>query len=221
MANYSNKALLRAGIQMVILVVAVFLLSSYITDRELKKEENQDITEKEAVVEETVDKSSKKTANSKKRTARNGAEQKSKKDKAEKHSNEALVDFEPEEPPQTEMAEIESSSLEDDVVSTTIERNTDPQFPGGEAVMQQWISENLKYPEKAKAQGISGQVIVQFEVSNKGDIKKVKVVEGVSKDLDKEAVRLVKKMPKWIPATMDGKNVKSTYSLCITFKLDD
>jgi len=97
---------------------------------------------------------------------------------------------------------------------------TPPEFPGGEAALQQWLKENLKYPENAKKSEIQGNVIVSFTVLKNGNIYDVRVVQKVNSALDKEAVRLVKSMPKWEPATKKGKATEAKHNLTISFKLD-
>lgn len=94
-----------------------------------------------------------------------------------------------------------------------------PEFPGGDAAMYKWLSDHIVYPAAAIEQGISGRVVVQFDISKTGDIDNVKVVRGRDQSLDKEAVRLVKAMPKWQPGRNNGQPVKVTYTLPVTFKL--
>ena len=94
-----------------------------------------------------------------------------------------------------------------------------PEFPGGEAAMYKWLSDNIVYPAAAIEQGIQGRVVVQFDISKTGAIDNVKVVRGRDQSLDKEALRLVKSMPKWQPGRNNGQPVKVTYTLPVTFKL--
>jgi len=81
------------------------------------------------------------------------------------------------------------------------------------------IKKNFKYPEIAKEMGIQGRVIVQFVISKDGSITKVKVLRGIDKNLDAEAVRIVKKLPKMQPAEQRGRKVPVSFMLPITFKL--
>ncbi|MBN1180901.1 MAG: TonB family protein [Bacteroidales bacterium] len=96
---------------------------------------------------------------------------------------------------------------------------TIPQFPGGEDSLISFIERNLKYPPKAVEDRIEGRVLVEFIVNYKGEITKVKVTEGVRKDLNKEAIRVTKMMPNWIPGTKYGYNASVTVELPILFKL--
>lgn len=82
------------------------------------------------------------------------------------------------------------------------------------------ISENLKYPEEAKKQGIEGKVFVQFIVDKNGKAKKVQAVKGIGAGCDEEAVRVVKEHTEWIPAQIMGKDVNTRMILPIIFKLD-
>jgi protein TonB len=94
-----------------------------------------------------------------------------------------------------------------------------PEFPGGEKAMYEWLSSHINYPARASEEGVQGRVVVQFDVSKTGAIENVRVVRGRHEALDKEAVRLVKAMPKWQPGRNNGQPVKVTYTLPVTFKL--
>ncbi len=92
-------------------------------------------------------------------------------------------------------------------------------FPGGESAMYQYLAKNVKYPEEAARNNIQGRVTVKFTVKTDGSLTDFSVVRGIDPSLDKEAVRVIKIMPDWNPATVDGKAVESTYTLPVTFKL--
>lgn len=94
-----------------------------------------------------------------------------------------------------------------------------PEFPGGEAAMYSWLGSHISYPAQASEEGVQGRVVVQFDISKTGAIENVKVVRGRHPALDKEAMRLVKAMPKWQPGRNNGQPVKVTYTLPVTFKL--
>ena len=96
-----------------------------------------------------------------------------------------------------------------------------PEFPGGEAAMYKWLSEHIIYPAQAAEEGVSGRVIVNFIISKSGVVENVKVVRGQHPELDKEAVRLVESMPRWMPARNNGSPVKVNYTLPIAFKLPE
>ena len=85
--------------------------------------------------------------------------------------------------------------------------------------MMDFMGKNVKYPVDAQEQKIEGRVVVKFVVEADGRIGDVTVVKGVHPSLDKEAVRVVKSMPKWTPGKVDGKPVACYYSLPVSFKL--
>jgi protein TonB len=111
----------------------------------------------------------------------------------------------------------EKKPVEENKVFTAVEQM--PQFPGGEAELMKYIQKNLKYPPVAMENNIQGRVVVQFVVTKTGKIGEVKVVRGKDPDLDKEAVRVVKSLPDFIPGKMNGQSVNVWYTLPITFKL--
>ena len=96
-----------------------------------------------------------------------------------------------------------------------------PEFPGGEAAMYKWLSDHINYPVAAAEEGVQGRVVVEFVVSKTGNVENVRVLRGRHPALDKEATRLVKSMPKWQPGRNNGQPVKVTYTLPITFKLQE
>lgn len=100
---------------------------------------------------------------------------------------------------------------------TTVEQM--PTYPGGETEMYSFISKQLKYPVTAQESGIQGRVIVRFVVTSTGEISDVKVLRGIDPACDKEATRVVKMMPKWVPGKQNGRNVAVYFTLPIIFKL--
>ena len=100
------------------------------------------------------------------------------------------------------------------------EKEGEPEYPGGFQALTKFISDNLKYPEDARKNGVQGKVLIEFVVKKDGSIGKVKVIQGVGSECDKEAVRVVKLMPKWQPGTKDGKPVKVKMTIPINYKLD-
>lgn len=107
----------------------------------------------------------------------------------------------------------------EDKVFTSSE--TMPQFPGGESALLKYLSDHIKYPETAMENNVQGRVVVQFVVKRDGSIGDVKVVRGKDPDLDKEAVRIVKTLPTFIPGRMNGQAVNVWYTLPINFKLQN
>ena len=96
-----------------------------------------------------------------------------------------------------------------------------PQFPGGEAALMKYLQENVKYPPKAAKDSIQGRVVVRFVVDSLGYVGEVNVVRLVSEDLDAEAVRVVKTLPRFAPGRIYGKAVNVWSMLPVTFKLQD
>ena len=94
-----------------------------------------------------------------------------------------------------------------------------PEFPGGNTAMMKFLSDNIKYPVIAQENGIQGRVITNFVVERDGSITDVQVVRGVDPSLDREAIRVVKSMPKWKAAKMTGRSVKCYFNLPISFKI--
>ena len=96
-----------------------------------------------------------------------------------------------------------------------------PEFPGGENALRTFLGQNIRYPEAEASQNIQGRVIIRFVVTQDGSIDSVTVLRGVSAGLDKEAVRVVKMLPKFKPGMQQGKRVMVYYNLPIVFKLSD
>ena len=94
-----------------------------------------------------------------------------------------------------------------------------PEFPGGMEKMYAFIGSSMKYPEAEYDAGIQGKVYVQFTVSKDGSIRDTKVLRSVSEGLDREALRLVKSMPRWVPGSLDGRPVNCRFNLPIVFRL--
>ena len=94
-----------------------------------------------------------------------------------------------------------------------------PQYPGGEQAMMDFVSKNVVYPKEAQEKGISGRVFVSFIVEKDGSVSNVDVKRGIGGGCDDEAVRVIKAMPKWKPGKQDGKPVRVSYMMPITFKL--
>ncbi len=94
-----------------------------------------------------------------------------------------------------------------------------PAFPGGEVELMKFITKNLKYPVIAAENGIQGRVIIRFVVSKTGDITNVEVLRGLDPSCDKEAVRVVQSMPKWVPGKQNGRNVPVYFTLPVQYRL--
>ena len=94
-----------------------------------------------------------------------------------------------------------------------------PSFKGGDAALMEWLNKNIKYPVVAEENGIQGRVVATFVVERDGSITDVKIVKSVDPSLDKEAVRVLKSMPKWIPGRQNGQPVRVKYTVPVTFRL--
>ena len=95
-----------------------------------------------------------------------------------------------------------------------------PEFPnGGMPGLMKYLSDNIRYPEAAKVAGIQGRVTVQFVVDKDGSVTNVETLRGVDAELDKEAIRVISAMPKWIPGMQKGKAVKVRYTVPVMFRL--
>ena len=94
-----------------------------------------------------------------------------------------------------------------------------PMFPGGQTALMKYLSEHTKYPVVAQENGVQGRVTVQFVVEKDGSISDVHVLRGVDPSLDKEAVRVVKSMPRWTPGKQNGINVRVNYRVPVLFRL--
>ena len=94
-----------------------------------------------------------------------------------------------------------------------------PQFPGGQGELMKFLRNNVKYPAEAQKKKIEGRVIVTFVVNKKGRIIDPSVERSAHPLLDAEALRVIKRMPKWTPGRMNGESVNVKFRLPITFKL--
>lgn len=113
-----------------------------------------------------------------------------------------------------------SPTDEEEIVFMVVE--VMPEFPGGQNALFKFLSENVKYPVIAQENGIQGRVIVQFVVDKDGSIVDVEVAKsGGDASLDKEAVRVIKAMPKWKPGKQRGKPVRVKYTVPVNFRLTD
>ncbi len=118
---------------------------------------------------------------------------------------------------QVVVKEPEPEKPKEEQIFVAVEQQAE--FPGGTAALMKWLGNNIRYPEAAQANDVQGRVIVKFVVEKDGSIGHAEIVKGVDKDLDREALRVVKKMPKWQPGKNNGVAVRSYFNLPVTFKL--
>lgn len=95
-----------------------------------------------------------------------------------------------------------------------------PVFPGGEAALLKYIADNLKYPSIAQEQGIQGVVLTRFVVTSTGEVGEVQILRSVDSYLDREAQRVIRTLPKFIPGKQQGKAVAVWFTLPIRFRLE-
>ena len=115
--------------------------------------------------------------------------------------------------------EPEKAKPKEEEIFVAVEQQAE--FPGGQGALMKFLSNNIRYPESAQQNDIQGRVIVNFVVEKDGSIGNVTVVKGVDRDLDREAIRVVKKMPRWQPGKNNGVAVRSYFNLPVTFRLQN
>lgn len=119
---------------------------------------------------------------------------------------------------------VDIADLKQVVVQAPVEEVFDmveqmPQFPGGTAELMKFIGENLKYPTIAQENGIQGRAVCQFVVGKDGKVRDAKVVKGLDPHCDKEALRVILALPRWIPGKQNGRPVSVKFTVPITFRL--
>ena len=117
-----------------------------------------------------------------------------------------------------EDVEIEIEEKDDEEFFMVVENM--PEFPGGDLGLMKYIQKNVKYPAIAKEYNITGKVYVSFIVDKKGSVTNVKIVRGVDKNLDAEAMRVVKSLPKYKPGLQRGEPVRVMFTIPINFTLN-
>ncbi len=103
--------------------------------------------------------------------------------------------------------------------SSKPEPESSPLFPGGGQAMYKWLAENLHYPVTAAERKIQGRVVVGFEIDNSGNVQNVTILRGLDRDLDNEALSLIRSMPRWIPGKYKGQSVTTKHNIPINFRL--
>ena len=107
--------------------------------------------------------------------------------------------------------------VEETKIFTVVEQM--PMFPGGDGALMSYLSQNIHYPTIAAENGVQGRVVVGFVVERDGSITDVNILRGVDPSLDKEAMRVVKSMPKWTPGKQNGSAVRVKYQVPVSFRL--
>jgi protein TonB len=116
-----------------------------------------------------------------------------------------------------EPVEVKQIAQEEEPVFQAVEQM--PTFPGGTEEMMKYLGKNTQYPQSAAENGIQGTVYVQFVVDRSGKIADVKVIRGVDPELDKEAVRVARSMPSWLPGKQNGQAVRVAFTMPVKFVL--
>ena len=107
--------------------------------------------------------------------------------------------------------------VEETKVFTVVEQM--PMFPGGDAALMSYLAKNINYPTVAAENGVQGRVVIGFVVERDGSITDVNVLRGVDPSLDREAMRVVKSMPRWTPGKQNGSAVRVKYQVPVAFRL--
>jgi protein TonB len=129
-----------------------------------------------------------------------------------------IVEVKEEVKEEVKVEEDKREEVEENVVFRVVE--TMPSFPGGDAALMKFISDNVRYPAIAQENGIQGRAICQFTVEKDGSISDIQIVRSAGDEtLDKEAKRVIKSMPKWSPGKQRGKAVRVSYTIPINFRL--
>lgn len=111
----------------------------------------------------------------------------------------------------------DEEEVEEDEIFQVVEQ--DPEFPGGVEALYKFVQQNIKYPQLAKENNITGRVFVQFVVEKDGSVSNVRAARDIGGGCGAEAVRVVKSMPKWTPGKQRGKAVRAAYTLPVNFNL--
>jgi TonB family protein len=104
-------------------------------------------------------------------------------------------------------------------VHYTNSRSTPPDYEGGIKAFLSYVGNSVVYPDYERANNIQGRVILSFIVEANGKTSNIKVLNSVSKNIDKEAVRVIKDSPNWIPGTQYGRKVRTSYAIPLNFTL--
>ena len=112
---------------------------------------------------------------------------------------------------------VVEEEISEEQIFEVVEENAS--FPGGDAALLAFLSKNLDYPIFAQENGLSGRVACSFVVNTDGSIVDIQVVRGIDPSLDKEAIRVISIMPKWVPGKQRGKPVRVRFNLPVLFRL--
>ena len=141
----------------------------------------------------------------------NSPKQKKLKNKPKEHTTQSKL-------PATDTNPVAHSQNGEEVVYRSVDYM--PHFPGGDSALMKYIRNNTNYPAGAIQRGVEGRVIVQFVVTDTGEVGEIKVARSIDEDLDQEAVRVCKSLPRFEPGRLgNGNPVNVWYSIPVTFNL--
>ena len=124
-------------------------------------------------------------------------------------------------------ASVSMSDVDNNKVKMEIDKNgvyaraeVMPSFPGGQNALEKYVEDNLQYPQQALDNGTEGRVLIEFDVDEKGKLyRPIIISDKIGDGLEEEALRVVKGMPTWTPGQMKGKNVKTKFTLPISYQI--
>ncbi|MBN2174748.1 MAG: energy transducer TonB [Bacteroidales bacterium] len=116
------------------------------------------------------------------------------------------------------IGEIEEIVEEDTVIHVFVSNN--PEFPGGEPALMNYLRNNLKFTQQAREINLQGTVYVSFVVWNDGSIRNIKILRGLGAGLDEEVIRVIEAMPPWTPGSQNGRNVNVEFKMPVKFQLN-
>jgi TonB family protein len=115
---------------------------------------------------------------------------------------------------------FELTPLDKEIQDAYFARGFEPEFPGGLDSLEKFVLRTITYPKQAVKDSIAGRVLLRFTVDHTGKVRDKKVHLGLRQDIDKECLAMLDKMPKWIPAKLDRRNIDVTLALPLLFKLN-
>ncbi len=110
----------------------------------------------------------------------------------------------------------QSNSTDENTIYTKVDKM--PEYPGGQVALVKYISKNIKYPAKYKKDKVNGRVFVSFVIDKTGKVVMAKIVKSLNEECDAEALRVISKMPDWIPGEKNGEKVAVQFGLPVNFE---
>ncbi len=110
----------------------------------------------------------------------------------------------------------QGSMQDDNTIYTKVDKM--PEFPGGQVALVKYLSKNIKYPSKYKKEKVNGRVFVSFVINKEGKVTQPKILRSLNEECDAEALRVISKMPDWIPGEKEGRKVAVQFGLPVNFE---